>query len=257
MAKKRRTLAPKWQYIGLGALAAMTAAVAGFTFLAPEPTPPVSDAVASYAANQPDIQAALDKRLKVKRPTDRPMRVLFTGDSLTYGLYASKQELGYKGVMVSELSKGGPVEAASSQRSGAGAGVVASIVDVPDNLDLAIIELGTNDVGGQTPIPEFTKTYGALLDKIRAKTPDVPLMCVGTWGSAGGGYGSDPYNNVITAECEKRGGKFITMYNLFPNKAYKGPAGQPMFGGISDDFHPNDTGYRAIAELLLSNLNIS
>jgi acyl-CoA thioesterase I len=219
--------------------------------------PAVSDQVARYLESpRPMITAAEDPKLEVIRPAGKPLRVLFTGDSLTYGLYASKQELGFRGVMVSELSKGGPVEAASSERSGAGAGVVASIVDVPADLDLAIVELGTNDVGGQTPIPEFTQTYGDLLDKIRSKTPEVPLMCVGTWGSAGGGYGSDPYNQAIQNECEERGGMFVSMYGLYPVEANRGPAGLEMFGGVSDDFHPNDTGYRAIAELLLSRLDV-
>ncbi|WP_165839611.1 SGNH/GDSL hydrolase family protein [Rhodococcus sp. Eu-32] len=213
-------------------------------------------AAEKFVQAEADRVAELDRKLnaQVVRPADRPLRVLFTGDSLTYGLYASTQDKGFRGVMVNELSKQGPVEAAASERSGAGAGVVASIVDVPDNLDLAIVELGTNDVGGQTPIPDFTATYGALLDKIRAKTPGVPLICVGTWGSAGGGFGSDPYNNVIEEQCTQRDGKFVTMYKLYPREDYRGPAGLEKFGGISDDFHPNDEGYRAIADTLLKRI---
>lgn len=257
----RRRTRKRLKVIGaVSAVVVATAAVGGVVAMSVggREQPPVSAKVSEYLASQQATNAeAVDYRLKVKRPASGPMRVLFTGDSLTYGLYASKQELGYRGVMVKELSKGGAVEAASSQRSGAGAGVVASIVDVPADLDLAIIELGTNDVGGQTPVPEFTKTYSDLLDKIRKKSPGVPLMCVGTWGSDGGGYGADPYNNAIAAECEKREGKFVTMYGLFPVEANKGPAGLAKFGGVSDDFHPNDTGYKAIADLLIKNLNIS
>lgn len=200
---------------------------------------------------------AKDVRLVVERPAERPLRVLFAGDSLTYGLFASKQEKGFRYRMIDALSKDGPVDNQSAEKAGAGAADVSSVLDVPSGLDLAIIELGTNDVGAQTPMDEFTKTYSDLLDKIRAKSPTVPLLCVGTWGSDGGGYGSEPYNEVIEAECVKRDGKFVSLYNLYPVEAYRGPAGKDAFGGTSDDFHPNDSGYKAVADLLLASLKIN
>lgn len=203
------------------------------------------------------VQASVeDERLKVKRPEGQAMRVLFAGDSLTFGLYATRQENGFRSLMVGEWEKGGPVEEFRGEKAGAGAGDVASIIEVPDGLDLAVVELGTNDVGAQTPLDEFEQTYADLLDMIRDGSPGVPLLCVGTWGSDGGGFGSDPYNDVIEETCEDRAGRFVSLYDLYPVEEYRGPAGEQRFGGVSDNFHPNDAGYAAIADLLLDNLTV-
>jgi acyl-CoA thioesterase-1 len=270
-SKKRRSNSthPKWgNYTAVLALGVAAVALAGIALTqtvgpssreiaaAETASQEASEAAAAQAAADAET-ARIASTAQVTRPSEGPLRVLFAGDSLTYGLYASTQENGFRSLMVDAFEQGGPVEEFRGERSGAGAGDVASILDVPDNVQLAVIELGTNDVGGETPIAEFTETYAALLDKVMAKSPDSALLCVGTWGSAGGGYGSDPYNDAIEAECKIRDGVFVSMYNLFPAAANRGPAGVEAFGGVSDDFHPNDTGYRAIADLLLGNITIS
>ena len=53
MGKKPGKLAPKWQYIGLGALALATAGSVSFALADSREQPPVSDAIASYAASAP------------------------------------------------------------------------------------------------------------------------------------------------------------------------------------------------------------
>jgi lysophospholipase L1-like esterase len=158
--------------------------------------------------------------------------------------------------MVDALSAGGPVTELRANRAGADTGAVSGILDAPTHLDLAIIELGTNDVVEKTPLPRFETVYGALLDRIRHESPGVPLLCVGTWGSEGGADGSDVYNEVIEDECGERGGTFVSLYGLYPVEANRGPAGRDVFGGTSDNFHPNDRGYRAIAELLLARISV-
>lgn len=195
--------------------------------------------------------------ISVTRPDDRPLRVYFAGDSITYGLYATEQRLGYRQLMSDEFEAAGPTEVIVADKAFAGAATVANIANVPDSVDLAIIELGTNDVGGRTPIDEFRKTYAGLLDTVRSTSPNAELVCVGTWGSDGGGFGSDPYNEVIEKECTDRDGLFVTMYDLFPREELRGPAGRKVFGGTSDDFHPNDAGYRAIADKLMGRIDIN
>lgn len=210
--------------------------------------------VASLVAAAADDDAA--RNLSVSRPAERPLRVLFAGDSLTYGVAASSPARGFRPLMVGALSQAGPVEEFHTEQAGAGAGTVSNLLDVPAGLDLAIIELGTNNVGTRAPIPEFTATYSALLEKIRAGSPNVPLLCVGTWGSEGGGFGSDPYNAVIHSQCANRGGAFVSLYDVYAVAANRGPAGLDSVGGRSDPFHPNTQGHRAIAELLLSRIEI-
>lgn len=194
--------------------------------------------------------------LRVARPEHGQLRVFFAGDSLTYGWYASVQKRGYRPVMVDALGKDGPVKEYHGEFPGATTSEVSQFLVVPPGLDVAIVELGTNDVARQTPIEAFTDTYAALLDKVRAGSPGVPLMCVGTWGSDGGGFGSDIYNAVIHSECAERGGAFVSLYDLYAVSANRGPTGAEAFGGVSDGFHPNDRGHREIARLLLSRLDL-
>lgn len=199
---------------------------------------------------------AADGSVRVTRPDDRPLRVLFVGDSISYGLNAELQDLGFRPLMVDALSADGPVQEFHKTRAGATTRTVSRLVDVPKNLDLAVVELGTNDVVDQTAPDDFARSYRALLQRVHTESPGVPLLCVGTWGSEGGADGSDTYNAVIDEECARQDGAFVSLYGLYPVTANRGPAGREVFGGTSDRFHPNDTGYRAIADLLLSRISI-
>ena len=205
---------------------------------------------AALASHPP---AAADT-VRVTRPDDRPLRVLFVGDSISYGLNAERQDLGFRPLMVDALSAGGPVQEFHKNRAGATTRSVSRLLNVPKNLDLAVVELGTNDVVDQTAPDDFAGSYRSLLLRVHTESPGVPLLCVGTWGSAGGSDGSDTYNAVIEEECARQGGAFVSLYGLYPIAANRGPAGRDVFGGTSDRFHPNDTGYRAIADLLLGRI---
>ena len=56
---------------------------------------------------------------------------------------------------------------------------------------------------------------------------------------------------VIETECLSRGGTFRKMSDIFADPSSRGPAGLVKYGGVSDDFHPNDLGYERISERLL------
>ncbi|HSP52653.1 MAG TPA: SGNH/GDSL hydrolase family protein [Cryobacterium sp.] len=199
---------------------------------------------------------AADSTVQVTRPADRPLRVLFVGDSISYGLNAERQDLGFRPLMVDALSADGPVQEFHKNRAGATTRTVSRLLNVPKDLDLAVVELGTNDVVDQTAPDDFERSYRSLLQRVHTESPGAPLLCVGTWGSAGGADGSDTYNAIIEAECARRGGAFVSLYGLYPDEANRGPAGRAVVGGTSDRFHPNDTGYREIAELLLGRITV-
>jgi acyl-CoA thioesterase-1 len=232
----RRTLV-RFVAVGLAALVVAALGLAALGLSGPLPPRP----------------SAEDGTVQVTRPDDRPLRVLFVGDSISYGLNAEVQDLGFRPLMVDALSAGGPVQEFHTNRAGATTRTVSGLVDVPENLDLAVVELGTNDVVDQTAPDQFARSYRALLHRVHTESPGVPLVCVGTWGSADG---SDAYNAVIDEECARQSGAFVSLYGLYPVQANRGPAGREVFGGTSDRFHPNDTGYRAIADLLLGRISL-
>lgn len=205
----------------------------------------------------PAVTAPADQPVSVTRTPGAPLRVLFSGDSLTGGLHASTQATGFKWLMLDAIDDSGPVEEFSSALSGGTTVEVSNSYEVPGGLDLAVVELGTNDKAKATPIPEFRAAYVDLLNKITEKSPDVALVCAGVWEDVNGGPDAVPYNNVISTECAARDGRFVNLTPIYKDPATIGPVGVPAYGGVSDDFHPNDAGHRAIADLLLAAITIS
>jgi acyl-CoA thioesterase-1 len=203
---------------------------------------------------EPTITAEPLATVSVTRTADA-LPVLFIGDSLTGNLFASTEDAGFRPTMIRAMEANGPVAETQGFRVGASTAEVSGITDIGTDQALAIVELGTNNVGSNTPIADFTTDYSALLDRIRETSPNAALVCAGVWQAPGVG---DPYDAVIKAECEARGGAFRKLSDLHIDQANRGPAGKTdVFGGdevgesVSDNFHPNDVGYSAIANRLL------
>ncbi|BAJ75713.1 lysophospholipase L1 [Microbacterium testaceum StLB037] len=182
--------------------------------------------------------------LVVARDDDGVATVLVSGDSLAGAFFASTPEQGFVNLVSDAL---GPVQITEAAQAHQTLTTVAAITDVPSDVDVAIIELGTNDVGEQTPLDDFDAQYGALLDRIRASSPDAAIVCLGTWT----GWGGD-YDRAIESACVDHEGRYVPLGGLFRDAANRGPEGRPTFLGTGDDFHPNDLGHRAIANAILA-----
>ena len=180
---------------------------------------------------------------------DTPLRVLFAGDSLTGSYFASSPEAGFRSRVATAL---GPVELTTAEFADQPITAVSRIVDVPADLDLAVVELGTNDVGTQTPFDQFTSQYRDLLGTITTASPGAAVICAGTWQDAG-----EAYDAVIEAECLAVGGRYVPLAGIFEANGTRGPAGTDTPFGESDTFHPNDSGHRQIADAILAALTVS
>ncbi|HEU4849263.1 MAG TPA: SGNH/GDSL hydrolase family protein [Terrimesophilobacter sp.] len=181
--------------------------------------------------------------------------VLVAGDSLAGGYFASTKAAGFRGILVDTLEKGGPVEL---HRYGFPHGRLADIDDTlpPSGLDLAVVEIGTNDFG-KTPRAEFRRGYKAYLARIEKTSSDVKLICLGLWQTSGAksnGTAPDDYDNIIETVCEADGGTFIPLQPIFDAKDTRGPAGVTTEVGTSDAFHPNDHGHALIAAAIVDAL---
>ncbi|MBA8964749.1 lysophospholipase L1-like esterase [Rhodococcus percolatus] len=190
------------------------------------------------------VHAGTDQPTILKRPADGILKVLYSGDSLTHGLFASSDAAGFRPRMTGEFEKTGTVD---WLKTGASGGITSSVAfnTLGYGHHLAIIELGTNDVG-PTSLTQFRTDYSALMDEITTRSPGVQFICAGTWRPT-----SSDFDAIIEEECLERGGRYRPLQDLFNDSTNRGPAGLPMYGGTSDTFHPNDKGYAAIADRLL------
>jgi acyl-CoA thioesterase-1 len=204
-----------------------------------------------------ETDAAAEARIiKLSFPKDRPLSVFYAGDSLSYSLYSSVEANGYRPLVNAELSKSGPIsEARATKADPKALFQVGNVENIPSSgVDLAIIELGTNDVQ-KTEIGLFRTQYEALIAKVERSTT-VQIICLGAWGT-GGSLVTDPYDKVIQEVCEGHHRQYVDLTATYDQKDTYDPKGTQTWLGPSDGFHPNDKGHRAIADLILQRLKVN
>jgi acyl-CoA thioesterase-1 len=224
----------------------------------------VTAVVAAYLGNRaggqpPDListNPAPGASARLVWPKGRPLRVLFVGDSLTVGYYASRRNTAFPAIVTSRLRARGRVVETVSARRGATASYWA-IRSLPA-ADLVVLELGTNDYGGPlTPPATFDRDYSRLVANVRVRSPNAALLCVSVWRTSHFNYGGEAlptYNKIIAQRC--RGGAFVWISQLYNAARARAPAGAPTYLGASDGFHPNDVGHRAIAKAIEETLGL-
>lgn len=190
------------------------------------------------------------KPLEVSREADGPLRLFVAGDSISASLFADREADGFLPLVVRGMEQSGPVEVLTGQRVGADLATVSGLVGVESNLDLGIVELGTNDIGQKTPVDEFTASYRALLAKLTQKNANLPIVCVGVWFEDATNPLIEDYDGVIEQECSAVDGRFVSLRDIARDEKNHGPAGRSTFYGTSDTFHPNNDGHRKIAAVV-------
>ncbi|MGD9988020.1 SGNH/GDSL hydrolase family protein [Pseudonocardia sp.] len=178
--------------------------------------------------------------------SSQQLSLTVVGDSLDAGLYATTPQGGFHGLLVAELRTLAPVVDRPLSVVGGTSARALGNAQFPAGQDLYIIELGTNDVA-EVDAGTFRDNYRRLLDRVLAASPQAHLLCVGVWRPE---QISKRFDVIIKDTCETRGGVFRQLADLFDDAELRGPAGRAVFGGKSDDFHPNDRGHKAIAERL-------
>ena len=181
-------------------------------------------------------------------------RVLVAGDSLAGGFFASTRDKSFVSLLVSGIdsrsaSRTQLVFASMfPRREGEPVGIRQYVPEkIEPKVDLAIIELGTND-SNRLSISEFTREYGRYLTSVRLKNPHSRIVCLGVWGR------SPTFDEEIERECARVGGSFIDLLPVYSDSSNRGPAGTTTEEGVSDEFHPNDRGHAAIAHLILDDV---
>jgi acyl-CoA thioesterase I len=241
---------PTWATVALvGCLAALavTFPLALRSVSAPPATAAAATPEATAAAT---ASAGAPPAVPVVRPADRPLRVLFIGDSLMWGSFASDESLTYRARIVSALGEDGPVEAVKVGGPGVRASeATTALREQQGPFDLVFVEVGANDSVKIAPA-QFSADYAELLGEVRALAPDAGLVCDGVWN---GIDEATPFDRELRPVCAEHGGVVVPLSDLYIDETLRGPEGSVVPGGaVRDEFHPNDLGHEAIAEVMLA-----
>jgi lysophospholipase L1-like esterase len=184
--------------------------------------------------------------------TAKPLRLLVVGDSTAMGTGVSKLEDGVPGQLGRLLSSGpasdGGVAWRAVGRNGATATEVLtefSTAAVAAHFDLAVVMVGWNDALRLRSGGEFSRALGTLLDRLHAASPEARLVVVAP--PRFDQFGSLPNPLRWALGRHARG---LTRRAKRVARAHSALAA-PGFDGrsvASDQFHPDATGYRVLAE---------
>lgn len=192
-------------------------------------------------------QSPIDEEPDAGPPPSLPsLRLLVAGDSLADGYYASEPDRGFAPLLVEALSARASVTPVIVAVAGARAFRVAADVETTtlgvEPFDLAVLEVGANDVGTST-IQDWRDGYVRLLAAVEATSPEAEVVCLGPWNAP---RASRPYEAVVRRLC--RSHLYLGLSDLFATEGLRGTAGRDTGLGTSDVFHPDDRGHAAIAQ---------
>jgi acyl-CoA thioesterase-1 len=176
-------------------------------------------------------------------PTGRTLQVSIVGDTIATGRFASGPDTRFRSLVLAALGARGQVSADEATRTGTS--LLSTAVAVPPNMDLVVLELGTDDMRAAS-VSDFGMGYGALVSSVLADSPNAAVVCAGTWSATGG-----LYDAVIQRDCGMAKGRYVSLQALYDTPAYHGRVGVIGYYGVSDGLAPNDAGHRAIAAALL------
>lgn len=219
----------------------------------------------------PETKSNVYKKLLNKIAKGEEIKIVSTGDSITYGWSASGTvgllpncpqynllveqyiENAY-GINVTQKNVG-----VSGSSSSGGVGKLSEICE--EDPDLVIIAFGMNDGGSVTP-STFVSNINTMIDSIKTNCPDAVIVVVGTalpnekisWSIGGApalNYHDDYPEALIEAEKDWTNAAFanVTQANIdiLNRKVYEDLAG-------SNSNHPNDYMHRVYAQVILQTI---
>lgn len=175
--------------------------------------------------------------------------ILFFGDSLTAG-YGLSEEQAFPALVEKKLKDNGMnlrvINAGlSGETSAGGRSRIDWILRRP--IDVLVLELGANDGLRGLPLDQTRENLQAIIDKTRAKNPDVKIIIAGMMvpPNMGPEY-SESFRKIFPQLAEKNNATLIPF--LLEGVAGDKELNQP------DGIHPNQQGHEIVAENVLEAL---
>jgi acyl-CoA thioesterase I len=180
----------------------------------------------------------------VARESSRTKTVLVLGDSLSAG-FRLRPGQAWPALLTERLRNIDPrfevVNASVSGSTSAG-GLRRLSVYLDRRVDILIVELGINDTFLSIPVEEIRRNLQTIIDKVRAKTPDVAVIIAGMQFPISGT--DDDYVvafGKMFGQLAKENQAALVPYLL------QGVGGNPMLN-LEDRIHPNAAGHKILAQ---------
>ncbi len=169
--------------------------------------------------------------------------IIFFGDSLTAG-YGLTKEQAFPALIQKELSKKGydynVINAGlSGETSAGGLSRIDWILKKP--VDVFVLELGANDGLRGLPIEQTKKNLQAIIDKVKAKYPDVKIVVAGMMVPPNLGPEYSKEFQLIFPELAKKNNATLIPFLL------QDVAGDKDLNQ-TDGIHPNIEGHKIVAK---------
>jgi acyl-CoA thioesterase I len=172
-----------------------------------------------------------------------PKVILFFGDSLTAGYGLSVDEAFPALVEQKFNKKGKPAKAVNAGLSGETSAGGLTRIDwvLRQPIDVFVLELGANDALRGLPLEQTEKNLQAIINKVKAKYPDVKIVIAGMMvpPNMGPEY-TTKFQKIFPALAAKN--KAVLMPFLL-----KDVAGDEKLN-LADGIHPNVEGHKIVAE---------
>jgi lysophospholipase L1-like esterase len=166
------------------------------------------------------------------------------GDSISAGRFATAQDGTFPAIVADKLGMTLNLVAHSGARAAWALPELSAVAAA--HPALVTIELGTNDVGFNTPAELFAAQYDTIVGAVAAL--QTRLVCVGSW------LPSASLDAIIAQTCLRYSGTFVSLNGFYGVNDFHGQDGGSSYLGRTDWFHPGDQGHAAIAAAILSAL---
>lgn len=172
-----------------------------------------------------------------------PKSILFFGDSLTAG-YGLSPEEAFPALVEKELNKTSQqVKVTNAGLSGETSAGGLSRIDwiLRSPVDIFVLELGANDGLRGLPLDQTRKNLQSIIDKVKAKYPNVKLVLAGMMvpPNLGKEY-ADDFKNIYPDLAKKNKATLIPFI-------LEGVGGDEKLNQ-ADGIHPNPEGHRIVAK---------
>lgn len=171
-----------------------------------------------------------------------PKVILFFGDSLTAGYGLSPEEAFPALIEKKCLQQGTPCKVINAGLSGETSAGGLSRIDwiLRQPIDVFVLELGANDGLRGLPLDQTRKNLQAIIDKVKAKNPNVKIVVAGMMVPPNLGPEYTTNFRKIFPELARKNNATLIPFLLQDVAGYEKL-------NLSDGIHPNPEGHRIVA----------